>query len=206
MLEPKDLPLQVHEFHHEELHSGGLEKELEAWKKHLEIGYYQKAVTKTISFGVCTHCGDCEAGPGSPQYNLQNLSPTIETFTQMNIWKKMDHIIQSYATYICLIVICIETIRFLLFLLFICQTLIRDGIMGVKAVIYLLCCATKQHSDQVNRCHQRIKRKYVGYTNHSSEDIGMVKHSKKVDVVGHPLDTNEPMDIDDTEDTAVEAI
>ncbi len=159
MKEPEDLPLLEHDFHHEDLSNGGIytNSELEAWKKHLELGDYQDAVTKLISYGVCTHRGDCEATSNTPQYNLQNLSPG--SWIQLSFWKRLDTWIQSYTTYICLLVLLIESAKLCAFLLILAQTMIRDGIAGVQAVLYLLCCGAMRHSEKVARRHQRLKKK-----------------------------------------------
>ena len=206
MIEPEDLPLQGHKFHHEDLSGGGIytEKELEAWKNHLELGDYQDAVMKTISFGVCNHRGDCPAHPSSPHYNLDHLNAITSTFETLSLWKRFNRFVQSWAVYLCLIVIGIETMRLCIFISVICQTMIWDGIMGVRAVIYLMCCRSKQQADKVNRRHRRIqhRRRYVDSTHSSTaEEMGMMRdHAQEPDVAGsRSLDVN----VDETEDTIV---
>ena len=115
MKEPKQLPLLDHSFHHEDLSTGGIytEGELTSWREHLELGDYQNAITKSISYGVCIHQGTCQDTGLSPLYDLEQLSPMSWNPT-LNMWDKLNSFIQKHATYICLIALVIEATKIII--------------------------------------------------------------------------------------------
>ena len=160
MKEPRELPLLEHDFQHEDLSQGGIytEGELEAWRQHIELGDYHDAISRTISYGVCTHQGDCGMSGGLQPYDLQNLYPEA-LIKEFNPWKKFNKWIETWGTYICLLALLVEAVHLITWGTALAQTIIYDGVDGLKALLYLLCCKPMQTSQVVNRRHQRIKRK-----------------------------------------------
>jgi hypothetical protein len=133
---PKAMPIETHDFQHEDLTVKGLytRAELNSWKKHLELGDYHDAVTKTISHGICAKCGDCRQSFNVPRYNLKYL-PADEMITRAT-WsfaKKLDEFIQTTGCYLAAAAIMIEELKLFNFLAAIVVTVVRDGIEGVKA-------------------------------------------------------------------------
>ena len=157
---PEDLPTSTLEFDHEDLSDGGIytNQELDAWKKHLELSDYHEAISKSISFGVCTHRGDCENEGGVPAYNLDNLYPKgIES--QYNPFSQASEWIKTWGTYISIIVIMMETFHFCVWSVAIVYTVLYDGIIGLKAFAFMMCCKPMATSATVNRRHRRLNNR-----------------------------------------------
>ena len=160
--EPEDLPnqLNLNDFEHEDLSDGGLytTAELDAWKRHIELSDYHMAISKSISYGVCTARGDCEANAGMPAYDLTNLYPD-SIMDQYNPWNKADKWIQKWGTWISLMVILVETFHFVVWIVAIIYTMTYDGIIGLQAFLFLMCCKPMGTSSTVNRRHQRLNNR-----------------------------------------------
>ena len=158
--EPEELPSQLNNFDHEDLSNGGLytAAELEAWKRHIELSDYHTAISKSISYGVCTARGDCEADAGMPAYDLTNLYPE-SIMDQYNPWSKADKWIQKWGTWISLTVIIVETFHFMVWVIAIIYTMTYDGIIGMQAFLFMMCCKPMGTSSTVNRRHQRINNR-----------------------------------------------
>ena len=158
--EPEDLPNQLNNFEHEDLSDGGLytTAELDAWKRHIELSDYHVAISKSISYGVCTAQGDCEDNPGMPAYDLTNLYPE-NLVDKYNPWTKVDKWIQKWGTWISLSVIIVETFHFCVWSVAMVYTMLYDGVIGIKAFAYLMCCKPMSTSTTVNRRHQRINNR-----------------------------------------------
>ena len=158
MKEPRQLPLLDHSFHHEDLSTGGIytEGELTSWREHLELGDYQNAVTKSISYGVCIHKGTCQDTGSNPMYDLGQLTPTSWDPT-LNLWGRLSKWIDKYSTYISLIVLTIELTKAIILCIFVAQTMLQDGIPGAQALVYLVCCITHQHSKKIAKRGQRMR-------------------------------------------------
>ena len=160
MKEPKQLPLLDHSFHHEDLSTGGIytEGELTSWREHLELGDYQNAITKSISYGVCIHQGTCQDTGLSPLYDLEQLSPMSWNPT-LNMWDKLNSFIQKHATYICLIALVIEATKIIILCVCLVQTMLQDGIPGAQALTYLVCCTAKHHAEKIAKRSQRLRQR-----------------------------------------------
>ena len=157
--EPEDLPGASMKIEHEDLSTGGIytDAELDSWKKHLEVGDYHQAVTKTISYGVCSHRNDCEINPSVGSFNLGILNPMA--YNPLDVWTRIDHFISKYAAYICILALTTEILKCCIFITVMAQTVIRDGIEGGKAMLYLLCCSIKQKSDHINKRLYKMKKR-----------------------------------------------
>jgi len=58
---------------HEDLSDGGIysTSELESWRKHLEVGNFHDAVSRTLTYGVCITEGECQADhETAPRFSL----------------------------------------------------------------------------------------------------------------------------------------
>ena len=113
--EPSTLPSNILEYRHEDMSEGGLytPNELEAWKQHLAMPDYHEAISKSISYGVCVHDGDCTSDDIQP-YDFGVIIP-LQTIiaNNWNIWTVLDEHIKACGTYLSLIVITLELMRLL---------------------------------------------------------------------------------------------
>ena len=169
--EPLDLPIHTQTIEHKDLSQGGLftDGELESWRKHIELGDLQNAVTKTISYGICAEDGNCDASPGIPGNNLRFINNEADTLTSSwNITTKIHKFVQDSGAYLSLIVLILELIKFLNFTAAIALTIAREGIEGCKALVWILCCHPHQAADRVNRRHRRLNLKRK---RHDSDDV-----------------------------------
>ena len=150
MKEPMQLPLLDHSFHHEDLSTGGIynEGELTSWRQHLELGDYQNAVTKSISYGVCIHQGNCQNTGSNPMYDLGQLTPASWN-PSFNLWERFSKRLDRYSAYISLIVLTIELTKAVILCIYMVQTMLKDGIPGTQALVYLVCCAVHQHAEKI---------------------------------------------------------
>jgi hypothetical protein len=158
---PLALPVKAHAFKHEDLSSGGLytDLELDAWKKHLELGDIHDAVVKTIAYGHCATTGDCARSPGIPQSNLKFISAeAMMLHDTWNLANKIDEFIRTASGYISAIVLILESVKFLNFMAAVALTTAKDGIAGCKALIYSLCCHPHNVANRIARRHRRLDR------------------------------------------------
>ena len=165
------MPIHTQTIEHEDLSQGGLftDGELESWRKHIELGDLQNAVTKTISYGICAEDGNCDASPGIPGNNLRFINNEADTLTSSwNITTKIHKFVQDSGAYLSLIVLILELIKFLNFTAAIAFTIAREGIEGCKALVWILCCHPHQAADRVNRRHRRLNLKRK---RHDSDDV-----------------------------------
>ena len=74
---------------------------------------YHEAISKSISYGVCVHDGDCTSDDIQP-YDLGVIIP-LQTIiaNNWNIWTVLDEHIKACGTYLSLIVITLELMRLL---------------------------------------------------------------------------------------------
>ena len=160
--DPLDLPVNTQEFQHEDLSRGGLftETELEAWRKHLELGDIHDAVTKSLSYGMCAEEGTCDTSPGVAKNNIEYLAPDARVFLNAMGWaSKLHKFIETSSGYIGFIVIILESIKFLNFAAALSITIMRGGVQEVKALLWLMCCHPHQTASRVARRHRRLNLK-----------------------------------------------
>jgi hypothetical protein len=112
----------------------------------MEVGNFHEAVSKTLSYGVCIHQGECQPDPTVSSFNLQQLENPL-TWATMG-WIK---IINSHATFISILVILIKSGRFLIFIFLFLQTLLLHGLEAAQAIAYMVCCNAIRHSKTVSR-------------------------------------------------------
>ena len=159
--EPSTLPSNILEYKHEDMSDGGLytPTELEAWKQHLAMPDYHEAISKSISYGVCVHDGDCTSDDIQP-YDLGVIIP-LQTIiaNNWNIWTVLDEHIKACGTYLSLIVITLELMRLLSIMTVMSLTFAKDGKEGAKAVLYILLCRSQHIANSVSRRHRRLRMK-----------------------------------------------
>ena len=163
------MPLSTHTVEHEDLSTGGIftPSELEAWRSHIELGDLHDALAKTITYGLCSSQGTCGTSPGIPQSNFRFQAPNIQQLTQVwNPLNKIHDFIQTTGGYIAAIVLVLEMARFASFAIAISMSLARDGLEGVKALAYALCCHHHTTATKLRRRHHRIRNRQK----HESED------------------------------------
>lgn len=173
---PSALPVKAQAFEHEDLSSGGLytDLELNAWKRHLELGDLHDAVVKTITYGHCANTGECAPSPGIPQSNLKFIS--AEAMMLHDTWNfagKIDEFLRAASGYLSAIVILLETIKFLNFMAAIAITTAKDGIQGCKALIYSLCCHPHNMANRIVRRHRRLDRAASCTSDDATEMLGI---------------------------------
>jgi hypothetical protein len=176
---PSALPFEEHAFQHEDLSSGGLytDLELKAWKAHLELGDVHDALVKTITYGHCANTGACAPSPGIPQSNLKFLS--ADAMMLANTWNfasKIDDFIRTTGGYISAVVIIIEAIKCLNFMTAVALTTAKDGVEGVKALIYSLCCHPHNVASRIARRQRRLDRR----ASSTIEDLEMLGVADKL--------------------------
>ena len=173
---PAALPVKAQTFQHEDLSRGGLytDLELDAWKKHLELGDIHDAVIKTITFGHCANTGDCATSPGIPQSNLKFISAeAMMIHATWNFASRIDDFIRTTSGYLSAMVILLESIKFLNFMAAVAFTIAKDGIQGCKALIYSLCCHPHNMANRIARRHRRLERAVSCTSDDGTEMLGI---------------------------------
>ena len=148
---PKKLPdLKPETEHHEDMSEGGLysDSELRSWRQHLQVGDNHEAISRTISYGICVHEGECNPAPATPTFDLQQLSPTAWGLTSWRGWAR------AHALIISLIVLAIEGTRFIVFAFLLLQTSMTHGGRAAQAILYAVCCDALRQLEKVTR-HSR---------------------------------------------------
>ena len=172
--EPLKVPSNILEYKHEDMSDGGLytTAELESWKDHLAMPDYHDAISKSISYGVCVHNGQCNSKSNIQPYDLGVIVPQINQIAEVyrNIWTVLDDDIRACGTYISLIVILWEIVKLSSFISVIIVTVMRDGVDGAKAVLYMLLCRSRRVAERVSRRHRRMKLQPLDAT--FNEDVG----------------------------------
>lgn len=154
--EPETLPTEVDmNFDHEDMSKGGLytELELENWRKHIELGDIHKAITRSISMGVCSQKGSCEEQEATPPLDLQRL--VTQSIEGMGIFAKIKSFIVRNGAYLSALVLFLETIKLAVTISISINHVITDGLEGAKALIYTLCCGQMLQSQKIKRRARR---------------------------------------------------
>ena len=76
-----------------------------------------------------------------------------------NFASKIDDFIRTTGGYISVIVIILEAIKLLNFMAAVALTTAKDGIEGVKALCYSLCCHPHNVANRIARRHRRLDRR-----------------------------------------------
>ena len=157
---PQELP-STGPIEHLDMAQGGIytTEELSSWRRHLELGDVHQAISTSIAHGVCIGNRMCEATPGSnqPQYSLSALQMLPDAL-EISIWSTISQHIRDYGTYISILVLLIEFIRITSFLVMFLNTLILDGLLAAKALLYLTICNTYHQTQKVQRRRKRQKQ------------------------------------------------
>ena len=175
--EPPARPNQQHLTEHKDMSGGGLftNSELQAWRNHLELGDIHDALAKGITYSVCREEGMAACGQGTfPHSNVRFTNPDILKLTESwNIFKRLDNFIKRMGGYVSLIVIIIETMRFVSFTAAIAMTTMRDGLDGLKALSWILCCHAHHTATRIRRRSRRLNQRKAQDSDDDTEQIGL---------------------------------
>ena len=163
MHQPAEYPHKKEvEVKHEDLASGGLytPEEIQAWESHLSFGDVSEAITKTLTYGVCQHQGQCPTSGTVPAYDLSSLVPGSHILEQLNIFQKFKHMVENCGIWLSLIVVIIETIKILIYLSTFATILLQEGVMGLQAAMYLLCCTGQRVAKKIRKRKERVTRNW----------------------------------------------
>ena len=163
MHQPAEYPHKKEvEVKHEDLASGGLytPEEIQAWESHLSFGDVSEAITKTLTYGVCQHQGQCPTSGTVPAYDLASLVPGSHILEQLNIFQKFKHMVENCGIWLSLIVVIIETIKILIYLSTFATILLQEGVMGLQAAMYLLCCTGQRVAKKIRKRKERVTRNW----------------------------------------------
>ena len=120
----------------------------------MEIAGFHESVSKTISYGVCVHEGECQPNSAVPAFNLRHLEkPIVES--PFAWWTKLEKTLQAYTSLLCIIVILIEGFKATMIIGLFVQVAIAQGLDALKALAYLVCCTAHRDSRKVIRRRQR---------------------------------------------------
>jgi hypothetical protein len=155
---PEKLPITHYLINHKDLVGGGIytQDELKNWRDHLEDGTFQDAIMGTLTYGVCVNSGDCEGADGSSaNYDLSRLNPLLKGLQQLDMWTQLDNFLKEYATYLAVVVILIETFRLFSMVILFITTLMREGLSGLLAIMFMTCCGEIHKYQKIRRRRKR---------------------------------------------------
>ena len=158
---PLQMPFDHYRMNHKDLVGGGIytQYELTSWRQHLDDRNFQDALVGTLSYGVCVNTGNCEelSTSTSTNFDLTRLNPLI-ILDELNIWEKFDKFLKDYSTYLAVIVILIETTKFISMIVVYVTTLLQQGMSGFVSIVFLTCCGSVQRYRELKRKAAKRKR------------------------------------------------
>ena len=116
----------------------------------MEVGNFHDAISKTLTYGVCIHQGECHPALSAPWFNLKQLKQPM-VWTTLGWMGCLNKLIQSHLTILSVIVIVIESGRVLIFIFLLVQASVLHGRQAAQAIIYTLCCNACQQSQKLTR-------------------------------------------------------
>ena len=156
---PEERSLKHYQAHHEDLAKGGLytATELISWRQHLEDGSYSDAILKTISYGACVNEGTCPSGEGSSRINfdLTRLNP-LQHLEDLGIWKRAENWLTKHVAILCLLVLLLESFKFLATALILVTTFLREGTAGLQAILVLTFCSSYTKYRKIRKRGKRL--------------------------------------------------
>ena len=164
---PLQMPFKHYRLNHASLVGGGLytEYELTSWRQHLDDRNFQDALMGTLSYGVCVNSGSCKestsAATSSTNFDLTRLNP-LTIVEDLNIWEKLDKFLRGYTTYLCVIIIIIETIKLLSMIVVYVTTLLQQGMGGFMSILFLTCCNSLQRYRELKKRAAKLTAKRNG--------------------------------------------
>ena len=102
-------------------------------------------------YWVCQHQGQCPTSGMVPAYDLASLVPGSNLLEQLNIFQKFKHMVENCGIWLLLIVVIIETIKILIYLSTFATILLQEGVMGLQAAMYLLCCTGQRVAKKIQK-------------------------------------------------------
>ena len=157
---PEVTPVMAPGYRHEDLATGGIytEAEMKSWAEKIMYGDLHSAIVNSLTLGICHNDGTCPVASETPAYNLKNLI-TAEGLEHLaddiNPLKKVKEWIKDNTVWICLLDLVFMGIRFLVFWASVGSTMLQEGIAGVIAAFYVLCCSSKISSERIIRKGRR---------------------------------------------------
>ena len=150
---PDKLPLTEHSLEHEDLSTGGIytERELDVWAQHIELGDYHQAITRSTSYQ--SYGADQSASGG----DSQPASDWAQGAFWSSPWERVTAGIRGWGTYICLVSLLVEMAHFATWATALVITTMYEGLEGVKAFAYLMCCRPFRHSQNIRRRGRRLR-------------------------------------------------
>ena len=91
------------------------------------------------------------------KYDLSKLNPLEKLSSEFNFWRKFQDRLKGYAAELCVVVIILESIKFLTMIVLFLTTLVREGIERLKAVIMMSCCTGYLNYRKVKRRTRRAE-------------------------------------------------
>ena len=135
-------------------------------------------MSKTITYGICLHQGECFADALMPRFNLKQLEKPLSWGT-MSWWNHLRKLIHYHATLLSVIIILIETGRLLIFLCLLAQTSMVHGKQSAQAITYIICCNICRQSRKVIR---QMTRQGLPKKPEKLETVRKPCYSKELDV------------------------
>ena len=148
-------------YHHEDLSSGGIytEAELKSWSEKIMFNNLRSAIVKSLTLGVCNNQGTCPVASETPAYNLNNLLTTEgQLADELNPMKEVTNWIEKNTGYICIVDLLAIGFKFLISCASIKVTIVQEGAAGVLALLYVVWCQTRIHSERIIRKGRRKRQ------------------------------------------------
>ena len=122
-------------------------------------GDLHSAIVKSLTLGVCNNQGTCPVTSDTPAYNLQNLLTSEgQLADELNPIKKVTNWIEKNTGYLCIIDLLVIGLKFLINCVNIGVTMMQQGAAGVLALLYVVWCQTRIHSERIIRKGRRKRR------------------------------------------------
>ena len=104
-----------------------------------------------------SHTGVYDSDPAF-NYDISRLNPET-VLKELDIFAKLDQWLKYYGAYLSLLVLILETVKFIITVSMITYSALKDGIQGARAICYGLCCSQLYSTTkQLERAKRRRMR------------------------------------------------
>ena len=135
-------------------------------------GDLHSAIVKSLTLGVCNNQGTCPVTSDTPAYNLQNLLTSEgQLADELNPIKKVTNWIEKNTGYLCIIDLLVIGLKFLINCVNIGVAMMQQGAAGVLALLYVVWCQTRIHSERIIRKGRRKRRNEDRSEDHPLNEI-----------------------------------
>ena len=149
------------EFQHESLAHGGIytEQEVKAWESLIEYSNFHTALTRTLSYGVCLHEGECENDQihPIPSYNLDRLIDPLKQ--QLSVLSKIDTYLNQYSLYISILVLSGWIIKVVIWVASFTAIVLQEGMNGAIALCFSTICFPVHQMRKISKRAKQRRRK-----------------------------------------------